>query len=140
ALAVARAGKAYATVEYGWDHDNSTTPSVFTRFLGGLHRTPDVSGELFWDLASHANGHGWQAIPADERCNPTCHGLVEDGNWWAMYYTGRATPANTPRDMRARAQVIRAAAYRMDGFAHLPSHEVPPAPVITSAHGGRVLF
>ncbi|MGA2012171.1 MAG: GDSL-type esterase/lipase family protein [Solirubrobacteraceae bacterium] len=140
ARAITAAGKAYATIEYGWDRYNATTRTVLRRFLAGLVADPDVSGDLFWALAAHAAGHGWQAIPADEHCRPTCGGLHEDGSWWAMYYTGRPTASNTASDMAARAQIIRTQAYRMDGFSHAPAHERAPAPVITSTRGGHVLF
>jgi len=140
AHAVAAAHKVYATIEFGWDHGNDTTRSVLRRFLAGLAADRDVSGELFWELVGHASGHGWLPIPADERCRPTCKGLVEDGSWWALYYTGIRTDWNTAADMAARAQILRAAAYRIDGFSHTPPHERPPAPIITSTSGGRVLF
>jgi len=140
AAAVAKAGKVYATIEYGWDHDNYSTRPILRRFLAELDADHNVSGELFWELAAHASGHGWQAIPSDEQCKPTCTGVVEDGSWWALYYTGRTTASNSASDMAARAQIIRAAAYRMDGFARTPAHEIPPAPIITSTHGGHVLF
>ncbi len=92
--------------------------------------TPNVSGDLFWELAGHAARQGWQPIPADERCRPTCNGVfVEDRNWWAMYYTGRPTASNSAADMAAREQIIRAAAYRIDGFRRAPAHEVSPSPI-----------
>jgi lysophospholipase L1-like esterase len=140
AAAIAKAGKAYATIEYGWDHYNYASQSVLRGFLAGLVRDRNISGELFWELASHANGSGWQAIPANEHCQPTCAGLVEDGSWWALYYTGRTTASNTAADMAARAQIMRSAAYRMAGFTHAPAHERPPAAIITSTRGARVVF
>jgi mannan endo-1,4-beta-mannosidase len=140
ARAVAAAHKVYATIEFGWDRGNMTTDSVLRRFLAGLVADRNVSGDLFWELVGHSSGHGWEAIPADEHCAPTCRGFVEDGNWWALSYTGRTTAWNTAADMAARAQILRTAAYSMDGFAHTPGHERPPAPVITSTAGGHVLF
>jgi mannan endo-1,4-beta-mannosidase len=140
AHAVAALHKVYATIEFGWDHGNYATQPILRRFLAGVAADRDVSGELFWELVGHSSGHGWLPIPADERCSPTCKGLVEDGSWWALYYTGLRTDWNTAADMGARAQSLRAAAYRIDGFKHTPPHERPPAPVITSTGGGRVLF
>jgi hypothetical protein len=113
---------------------------VFRQFLAGLVADKNVAGDLFWELASHAAGHGWQPIPADELCRPTCQGFVEDGSWWAMYYTGRPTASNTASDMAARSQLIRSHSFAIDGFGYAPSHELPPPPVITSTRGAYVLF
>jgi lysophospholipase L1-like esterase len=113
---------------------------VFRHFLARLAADQNIAGDLFWELASHAAGHGWQPIPANELCRPTCQGFVEDGSWWALYYTGRPTASNTAADMAARAQIIRSHTYAIDGFGHLPGHELPPPPVITSTQGGHVLF
>ncbi len=140
AKAIAAAHKVYTTIEYGWDHDNYSSRPVFRSFLAGLGRDPNIAGELFWELAAHDAGHGWQAIPANEHCTPTCNGLVEDGSWWAMYYTGRTTASNSAADMAARAQLIRTASYGLDGFRRVPGHERSPAPTITSTRGGLVLF
>jgi lysophospholipase L1-like esterase len=117
-----------------------TTDSVLRRFLAGLVSDRNVSGDLFWELVGHSSGHGWEAIPADERCTPTCRGFVEDGNWWALSYTGRSTAWNTASDMAARAQILRTEGYAMDGFEKTPAHQRPPAPAITSTVGGHVLF
>ena len=140
ARAVAAAHKVYATIEFGWDHGNMTTRSVLQRFLGSLVADRNVSGDLFWELVGHSSGHGWEAIPADEHCTPTCRGFVEDGNWWALSYTGRSTAWNTAADMAARAQILRTAAYAMDGFEHTPGHERSPAPIISSTRDGHVQF
>lgn len=137
---IAAAGKAYAAIEYGWDRYNYTTHAALRGFLARLVADRNVTGALFWDLAAHANGHGWQQIPANEHCDPTCKGLVEDGSWWAMYYTGRPTASNTAADMVTRAQILRAGACQMDGFRRTPPHEIPPAPTITSTSRGHVLF
>jgi mannan endo-1,4-beta-mannosidase len=140
AAEVATAGKAYATIEYGWDHTNFLTQGALSQFLAGLYHDQNVVGDDYWALAAHANGHGWQPIPADAGCSPTCEEL-EDGNWWALYYTGVTTLSNAASDMAQRAQVIRAHAYEMDGYARTPPHEIVPAPIITSlSPTGKVLF
>lgn len=136
---IAAVHKAYATVEWGWDHTDFTTVAALRQFLGGLLADPDVSGEGFWALTSHGNGQGWQPIPANMHCQPTCEGL-EDGNWWALYYTGRTTDSNTAADMAIRAQVIRHFGYRLDGFRRVPRHERVPAPVVTAVSGNRIFF
>ena len=140
ARAIAAAHKAYATIEFGWDRGNMSTRSVLRGFFRRLVADHNVSGELLWELVGHASGHGWEPTPANEGCTPTCRGFVEDGNWWALYYTGVRTLWNTAADMAARAQLIRSTAYALDGFARAPGHERSPAAVITSASHGRVLF
>jgi hypothetical protein len=132
-------GKVYATLEFGWDRTNATTPTVLADLLSGIAADPHISGDLFWALMAHAEGHGWQPVPGDHHCLPTCD-YGEDGNWWALYYTGRDTASNTAADMAARAAELRAHAYAVDGFAAIPSHDLPPAPVITATTNGLVLF
>ena len=94
-------------------------------------------------------------MPANEQCqagagdtapptqpDPTGAGCYknEDGNWWALYYTGIPTLSNTQSDMAQRAQILRTHAYRMRGFATPPPHDIPPAPAITSINDGRVYW
>jgi hypothetical protein len=139
AQTVADAGKAYATIEYGWDHTDFLTTDALDQFLTGLRSDPNVDGDGAWALLAHADSHGWQPIPADTGCSPSCETL-EDGNWWALYYTGATTLSNGASDMAARAQLLRAHAYRLAGFKTVPSHETVPAPVITSTGDGKVVF
>jgi hypothetical protein len=139
AAEIAAAGKVYATVEYGWDNTNFLTTGALKQFVDGLAAYRNVGGDNFWALQSHANGHAWQPIPGDMGCRPTCVTL-EDGNWWALYYTGVTTLSNQAADMAARAQLLRSHAYAMSGFFQAPSHELAPAPIVTSTTGGKVLF
>jgi hypothetical protein len=139
AASVAAAHKVYATIEWGWDNTDFLTPAALDQFLAGIESDPNVSGENFWALESHSRGHGWQPIPANNECVPTCETL-EDGNWWAMYYTGLTTKSNSAADMANRAQIIRRYAYRIDGFSAAPAHERLPAPRITAIRGGRLYF
>jgi mannan endo-1,4-beta-mannosidase len=140
AKAIAAAGKAYATIEFGWDRRNYFTHTALTGFLAGLAADPHVSGTGFWEMVAHRRGHGWQPIPADAGCKPSCDGLAEDGNWWAFYYTGVRTASNSAADMFARGQILRRHMYRMDGFRATPRHERVPAPRITSTRGRTVRF
>ncbi|MFJ4650498.1 hypothetical protein ACIP5Y_04385 [Nocardia sp. NPDC088792] len=133
------AGKVFSPLEFGWDSTDFLTPAALDQFLTGLETDPNIAGDNFWALQSHADGHGWQPIPADTRCTPTC-AWGEDGNWWALYYTGVDTLSMSAPDMAARAQLLRAHAYRMAGFPDPPVHQPVPAPVITSAADGAVLF
>lgn len=139
AAATVAAGKAWVISEFGWDKTNWQTPADLQTFLTGVNQDPNISGDLFWDLESHANGHGWDPIPANNECQPSCY-TNEDGNWWALYYTGIPTLSNTQSDMAQRAQIVRTHAYRMRGFATPPAHDVPPPPTITSIAGGRVYW
>jgi hypothetical protein len=136
---VAAAHKVYATIEFGWDHTDFTSQQALSQFLSGLRSDPNVAGENFWALTAHGNGQGWQPIPANNGCKPTCQTL-EDGNWWALYYTGRTTASNTASDMAARAQIIRRYAYRIDGFHKAPRHERAPAPIITALSRTGLFF
>jgi hypothetical protein len=136
---VVAAHKVYATIEWGWDNTDFLTTAALAQFMTGLLDDPNVAGENFWALESHATGHGWQPIPANQGCVPTCESL-EDGNWWALYYTGLTTKSNTAADMRQRGQIIRHYAYLIDGFRRVPQHERIPAPVATSISNGALDF
>lgn len=136
----AAAGKAFAVIEYGWDHTNQATTTDLANYLAGFASNSHIAGDAFWALQAHAAGHGWQPVPADAGCRPDGCATGEDGNWWALYYTGRKTLSNTPGDMAARAQVMRRHAYAVDGYDAAPPHERVPAPVVTSTADGLVEF
>jgi mannan endo-1,4-beta-mannosidase len=154
AAQAAAAGKVWAMSEFGWDKTDFATEADLTSFLDGITADPDISGDLFWALESHASGHGWQPLPANEECqagasdsapptqpDPTGAGCStnEDGNWWALYYTGISTLSNTAADMQARAQILRTHAYQMRGIP-VPPQSIPPAPIITRTSGGRIYW
>lgn len=139
AAQAAAAGKTFSVIEFGWDHTDFLTTAALQQFLAGVEADPNIVGDNYWALQAHANGHGWQPIPANAHCTPTCE-WGEDGNWWALYYTGVGTAANTAADMAARAQLLRAHAYLMAGEATPPAHQPVPAPTITATAGGVVLF
>lgn len=139
AAQVAAAGKAYAMIEYGWDQTDYQTTAALQTFLDGIASDSNIAGDSFWALVSHANGQGWLPIPANGGCQPNCES-TEDGNWWALYYTGVTTLSNTATDMAKRAQMLRQHNYAMSGFRTAPSHELVGAPMITSTDGGHVVF
>jgi mannan endo-1,4-beta-mannosidase len=126
-----RAGKPYIVYEYGWDRTNLPTQTSLRSFLATLRGMPNVAGDAFWALQSHAVGHGWQPIPANTD-DPTVAAAGESGQWWALYYPGLRTLVNTAADMRARAEIIRANDYALRGL-HVPAHPRPRAPAVTSA-------
>jgi hypothetical protein len=154
AARTANAGKAWMMSEFGWDNTNWQTPAALQTFLTGNVGDPNISGDLYWALEGHANGHGWEPLPANDQCqagsadtspptqpDPTGTGCNtnEDGNWWALYYTGIDTLSNTAVDMAQRAQLLRTHAYRMSGLP-TPPHDIPPAPIITQVNGQTVIF
>ncbi len=123
-------GKAYIVNEFGWDVTDWATRDDLQVVLHTLETDPNISGDDFWALQAHAENFGWQAIPANVS-NPSYARKGESGQWWALYYGGLDTMINTSDDMRARAQQLRSHAYAMAGIP-VPSHQVPPAPVITT--------
>jgi mannan endo-1,4-beta-mannosidase len=129
-----RAGKPFIAYEYGWDRTNLPTQASLRSFLAALRATPNLAGDAFWALQSHAAGHGWQPIPADTD-DPTVATTGESGQWWALYYPGIRTLVNSAADMRARAEIIRANNYALRGL-RVPSHPRPRAPAVTSAELG----
>ena len=138
----AAAGKTFAVIEFGWDRTNFPSAAELDQYLTGVDADPNIVGDNYWELLSHANGHGWQPVPADaSHCGPppNCP-ASDDGNWWALYYTGVDSTSNTAPDMADRAQLLRAHGYRMSGYATLPAHNPVPAPTITSTTAGTVVF
>src|SRR5262249_55029368 len=116
-----------------------STVDALRDFLTGLRADPNMAGDNYWALQSHADGHGWQPIPADTGCSPTCE-WGEDGNWWALYYTGITTASHHAADNAARAQLRPPHAYARAGSPTPPAHQPVPAPTITSTTDGTVLF
>jgi hypothetical protein len=129
------AHKPFLAYEYGWDRTNFPTVRALRSFLGSLQANPEVSGDAFWALQAHNDGHGWMPIPADVT-DPVAAARVETGEWWALYYPGVKTLVTSAADMAARAQALRSHNYAMRG-APLPAHAIPPAPTITSAVYGQ---
>jgi hypothetical protein len=127
------AGKPYIVYEYGWDTTNFPTRPSLASFLAALRAQPEIAGDAFWALQAHADGHGWMPIPADT-ADPNVARTGESGQWWAMYYTGMPTLVMSAADMAARAQLIRANNYALDGVK-LPKHAIPPAPVVSFSAG-----
>jgi hypothetical protein len=132
------AGKPYIVYEYGWDTTNFPTQPSLAGFLATLRGDREISGDAFWALQAHADGHGWMPIPADTT-DPTVARTGESGQWWAMYYTGVPTLVMSAADMAARAQLIRANNYALDGVK-VPRHAIPVAPRITSIVGSRLYW
>ena len=155
-------GKVWFAAEVGWDPTNWLTDGDLQTFLTGIEQDPNISGDLFWALEGHANGHGWTPVPADSNCVPSVDSspppsgvtpppeattpaggvgcqVGEDGSWWALYYTGIDTASNTAADMAARARILRAHAYAIRGLP-VPPHMIPPAPIITQTDGGRLYW
>ena len=123
--------KPFIAYEYGWDRTNYPSVHGLRTFLSSLVSDPEITGDAFWALQAHADGHGWMPIPADVR-DPVAAAREESGEWWALYYPGITTLVNTAADMAARAQLIRRHDFAMHGVP-LPPHAIPPAPIITQS-------
>jgi mannan endo-1,4-beta-mannosidase len=134
-----RAGKPYIAYEYGWDATNFATQPALRSFLSTLRAMPTVAGDAFWALEAHASNHGLLPIPADTS-DPEVARTGESGEWWALYWPGISTLISTAADMTARAQIIRANNYALQGVRAptLPAPSAPTAPSATFAPGGGV--
>ena len=129
AVAVTAKGKVYIVDEFGWDNTNWSTRDDLQTVLKAIESDPKISGDLYWALQAHADSFGWQPIPNNVP-NLAYAKMGETGQWWALYYGGINTLINSKEDMAARAEMLRAHAYRMNGQT-VPPHAIPPAPVIT---------
>jgi mannan endo-1,4-beta-mannosidase len=137
AAAVTSQGKVFIVNEFGWDSTNWATRADLQTLLDTIQKDANISGDGFWALQAHLDNFGFQPIPADTR-NADFAGTGESGEWWALYYPGMKTLAMTAEDMAARAQQLRTHAYNMAGIV-VPSHAIPPAPVITSTVLGGLI-
>jgi hypothetical protein len=63
---------------------------------------------------------------------------IDSGDWWALYYPGKATRWNTLNDMRARGQMLRTHMYAVNSALPTPAHVVPGAPAITHLDEGNI--
>jgi mannan endo-1,4-beta-mannosidase len=138
AESVTSAGKVYVVNEFGWDNTDWATQADLEKVLTTLTSDPNVSGDLYWALYAHNEKYGWQAIPSNVR-NKAYDLRGESGQWWALYYGGIKTLTMTKDDMAGRAELLRSHAFEMAGLA-VPTHAVPPAPVITIKDLGAIAW
>jgi hypothetical protein len=121
--------KVYVVNEYGWDVTDWPTHGDLAHVLDTMETNKNIVGDLFWALQAHADNNGWQPIPASVN-NLAYDRVGEAGQWWALYYGGVSTLVHDAADMQARAELLRAHAFKMTGLA-VPPHPTPTAPVIT---------
>jgi hypothetical protein len=103
---VAGASKAYIVEEYSLDE---ATSAQFSTDEGDTN----FSGDLFWELVTHGDTHGWNHLD----------GHPFTGDIYAGYYPGYSSSD------QATMQLIRTHAYNMSGIS-VPSHQVPAQPTI----------
>ncbi|MDQ2799964.1 MAG: biopolymer transporter ExbD, partial [Armatimonadota bacterium] len=97
-------GKATIVGEFKWN-----APTDLASYLAEVENNPSISGDLYWSLFGHRDDFGFE----QHDDNLTLH-----------------FPGDTP-DMKARAALLRAHAYRMRGLA-IPAPAPPAAPLITN--------
>lgn len=103
-------GKATIVGEFKWN-----APVDLASYLAAVENNPDLSGDLYWSLFGHRDDFGFE----QHDDNLTLH-----------------FPGDTP-DMKARAALLRAHAYKMRGLP-IASPAPPAAPLITSVtHQGN---
>ncbi len=129
AHAVAAARKVYATIEFGWDHDNYVDTSRVLRRSSPAWPPTYVSGELFWELVAHANGHGWQPDPRRRALHPD---LPRPGRGrqlvGAVLHRASRPPPTPPPTWRPAPSCCapRRTGWTVSGAC--PAHETPAGP------------
>ena len=106
--------KVFTIGEYGWNKGN------LTAFLAAVRANTNVSGDLFWSLFPHADGHGF----------------VSHSDGYSLHYPGGAKGSAA----RSAARVLRAHAYAMRGIDPAPPASACDAPLITSTRGQLVAW
>jgi hypothetical protein len=101
-----------------WRFKITRVGDAFTNFIPAIEETNSyfVSGDLYWDLWSHDDNHGYDS----------------NGIPYTLHYPGDTA------EMQRRAQTLRTHAYAMTGLP-VPAHMIPPAPqlsAITPVAGG----
>lgn len=129
AALVTGAGKVYVANEFGWDVTDWPTRADLESVLKTLESDREISGDGYWALQAHANKFGWQAMPAPTHSASYAR-WGESGEWWSLFYGGVNTLTDSAKDMQARAEMLRAHAFRMAGIP-VPPYPIPAPPVIT---------
>ncbi|GCE15125.1 discoidin domain-containing protein [Tengunoibacter tsumagoiensis] len=113
-------GKAYYIGEYDWDNwaeQGDGNGPALSDYLANLESNTNVSLDTYWNLYSHDDNYGYRKT---------------DG--WDLVYPGVSA------DKQARAQQLRAHAYRLQGITTLPADSIPAAPVITNISGSQIAW
>ncbi|KAH3762380.1 cellulase family glycosylhydrolase [Pelomyxa schiedti] len=101
------ANKVYFVGEYGWSQGDleSFLTAIETNVGNGK-----LCGDNFWSLFPHADNYGF----------------VQHSDGFTLHYPGDTT------DMQSRVTMLRNHAFKVSAQS-VPSHNIPPAPIITSA-------
>jgi hypothetical protein len=106
------AGKVFYVGEYDWaNHNTGTCTTPLASYLTDIETTAGVSGDMYWQLLSHADSYGWMTH--------------NDNNGPALHFPGDTS------DMQTRVTELRTHAYTMRGLS-VPANTIPPAALITS--------
>lgn len=112
----AAANKVFLLGEFGWNNQNKygqPAGDPLDAYLAAIEAQPVIAGDLYWDLYPHDDENGYVQ-----------HNDEPGVNAFTLHYPGDT------QDMRARAALLRAHAYRMQGQA-VPPSALPAAPRIT---------
>jgi len=120
----AAAGKVLIIGEYAWNSATGVSPAVgLAPFLSAIQSTPEVSGDLYWDLLPSNNDWGFE----------------QDFDGFTMHYPGDTSdvagngispPVTAASSDAPLVALLVSHAYAMSGIA--PAYAVPAAPVITN--------
>ena len=99
-----KAGKAFVVGEFDWNDANGGDP--LSDFLSTIESDSAVSGDMFWELWSHADQYGYLY-----------------GDQYTLHYPGDSTA------MRKSVQQLRTHAYKMGGLS-VPADSIPGVPLI----------
>lgn len=112
------AAKVFLVGEYGWSDGSVDFLQSFLEEAEALTEAGKLAGDLYWSLFPHADDYGF----------------VQHDDGFTLHYPGDT------EDMASRAQLLREHAYYVGTGSSPPTHNVPPAPLITSISGAAIAW